>query len=82
MFVFAYIARFRAIILARDIKFPVADDVHVSCVLPSHTPKLITVFQFIGLIKCVLLPSRFHRVPAAAHAFAGSSTRRFGFASM
>ncbi len=82
MFVFAYIARFRALILARDIKFPVADDVQVSCVPPSHTPKRITVFQFIGLIKCVLIPSRSHRVSAAAHAFAGSKTLRFGSDSM
>jgi hypothetical protein len=38
MFVFAYIARFRALLLARDIKFPAADDELVSYVvllLPS-----------------------------------------------
>ncbi len=32
MFIFAYIARFRALLLARDIKFPAADDEQVSYV--------------------------------------------------
>ena len=33
MFIFAYIARFRAILLSRNIQFPIADDKHVSCVI-------------------------------------------------
>jgi hypothetical protein len=33
MFIFAYIARFRAILLSRNIEFPVADDKQVSCVI-------------------------------------------------
>jgi hypothetical protein len=38
MFIFAYIARFRALLLARNIKFPASDDEQVSCVdLPPLT---------------------------------------------